>query len=433
MICFPEAFGDLQLKLMNLPRAALVGLIVISGSGVPEKSMAGPMADAVADRACDALKKRVSQSSGEGPVFLRSYDGPSGGGADPEPALRGAFTYDNALAAIALHACGDDQGARRIGDALLAAAQNDRSGVLGRLRNAYRPGPVTEHPVPPMGWWSAQGQRWAEDPYQTGSATGNVAWSALALLTLAEATHDRRYFDGAAEIADWSIETAYAARGVPGFTGGIYGYDDGPERLTWKSTEHNTDMAAVLDWLGRMEAQDDWQSQARAARAFVAAQWDPAAGFRVGTLPDGQTPNRGNRGLDAELWPLLLDNPPEAWKASLGLAERSYAVKGGFDFNDDRDGVWLEGTAQAALAYRWLGRNGDAERLFATIRAQFSPGGLVWATDVPRLTTGLALSPSSSSDDFFYYRLPHLGATAWAALAALGWNPFTGREITNSE
>jgi hypothetical protein len=130
---------------------------------------------------------------------------------------------------------------------------------------------------------------------------------------------------------------------------------------------------------------------------------------------------------------LLLDNPPEAWKASLGLAERSYAVKGGFDFNDDRDGVWLEGTAQAALAYRWLGRSGDAERLFATIRAQFSPGGLVWATDVPRLTTGLALSPSSSSDDFFYYRLPHLGATAWAALAALGWNPFTGREITNSE
>jgi hypothetical protein len=45
------------------------------------------------------------------------------------------------------------------------------------------------------------------------------------------------------------------------------------------------------------------------------------------------------------------------------------------------------------------------------------------------LTTGLALSPASKIDDFYYYRLPHLGATAWAALAATGWNPFTGETV----
>jgi hypothetical protein len=41
------------------------------------------------------------------------------------------------------------------------------------------------------------------------------------------------------------------------------------------------------------------------------------------------------------------------------------------------------------------------------------------------------LSPISTTDDFYYYRQPHLGATAWAALAATAWNPFTGERVTD--
>jgi hypothetical protein len=36
------------------------------------------------------------------------------------------------------------------------------------------------------------------------------------------------------------------------------------------------------------------------------------------------------------------------------------------------------------------------------------------------------IGPNSTGPDFFYYHLPHLGATAWAVIAALGWNPFVG-------
>jgi hypothetical protein len=43
--------------------------------------------------------------------------------------------------------------------------------------------------------------------------------------------------------------------------------------------------------------------------------------------------------------------------------------------------------------------------------------------------TGLAIGPSSITDDFYYFHLPHLGATAWAVLAAIGFNPFTGRVV----
>ena len=80
---------------------------------------------------------------------MRSYDGASGSGAGDEPALNGAFTYDNALAAIALRACGDILAARRIADALWLAAGGDRSFAPGRLRNAYRPGAVRATPAKP--------------------------------------------------------------------------------------------------------------------------------------------------------------------------------------------------------------------------------------------------------------------------------------------
>src|SRR3569832_188536 len=77
----------------------------------------------VASRACSALSSRVSAVSGDAPLFLRSYDAGSGDGPNPEPALNAAFTYDNALAALALRACGNLDAARRIGDALLAASE----------------------------------------------------------------------------------------------------------------------------------------------------------------------------------------------------------------------------------------------------------------------------------------------------------------------
>jgi hypothetical protein len=311
---------------------------------------------------------------------------------------------------------------------LLAASEGDRSGAAGRIRNAYRPGPVTERPVPPMGWWSDQDGRWVEDPYQVGSATGNVAWAALALLTVGSG--DDRYRAAAARLMHWVVATTLDPRTPAGFTGGLYGYDDTAERLTWKSTEHNTDLAAVFGWLARFEPGKGWQAQADIARAFVAAAWDEASGhFWVGTSPDGVTPNRHNAGLDAQLWPLLLPDAPKDWRRSVCYVEQHHAASGGFDFNDDRDGAWWEGTAQAALAYRALGRASDADRLLAAIDGQFSPGGFVWASSRARLTTGLGLSPASTTDDFYYYRLPHLGATAWAALAAIGWNPFTGEPV----
>ncbi|MCR6630531.1 MAG: hypothetical protein NVV74_11040 [Magnetospirillum sp.] len=395
--------------------AALAGLTALTLA-------ASAAAEPVADKGCATLAARVDAVSGGGPVFLASYDD-----VDDEPALLGAaFTYDNALAAIALAACGDVPRARRVGAALLAAASADRADPLGRLRSAYRAGAASRVPQP-HGWWDAEGGHWAEDPMQVGTATGNVAWAGLALLTVGQATGDARYRAAAVRLGQWAEVQAWD-RLWGGFSGGVHGDGAGTRRLGWKSTEHNVDLAALYAWLGRSDSR--WRPAAEAARAFVAEQWQPADGhFLTGTLPDGHSPNRATSGLDAQVWPLLLPDAPRDWRRVLAYVRAAHGVGAGFDFNDDRDGIWWEGTAQVALALAATGDQAGWNTALATLAGQFSPGGLIWASSVPRLTTGLALAPDSGEADFVYYRRPHLGATAWAVLAARRWNPFVGRPL----
>jgi len=409
-------------------KRCLAVCILAAGMGAAVTA-AADAPSALAGKTCNTLASRVEEIPGSGPALLRSYDSAFGVGMASEPALaNAAFTYDNALAVIALVACGKPGQALRIGEALLSAATLDRARREGRLRNTYRAGAQTQKPIPPMGWWDVTANRWFEDPYQVGTATGNVAWAGLALMTLGDATGEKRFHDGAAELARWIVEHTEDPPGPGGFNGGVQGYDDRPQPLGWKATEHNTDLVALFGWLERTKTAGGWDAPARAARGFLNAMWAAGDGhFPTGTTPDGVTVNRATSGLDAQLWPLLLPDAPHDWRAALDYAERAHGVDGGFDFNDDRDGMWVEGTAQAALTYRVLGRAKEADRLLAEVGKEISPGGYVWATRRDSITTGLAIGPESTTDDFRYYRRPHLGATAWAALAAVGWNPFTGK------
>jgi hypothetical protein len=404
--------GALQRTLQrSLPCTVAIALAFASGVASASSS------STVGQRSCGALSARVDAAANADALFLRSYDDTRE--APLEPALAtAAFTYDNALATIALIACDRRSQALRIGEALRRAAAAGQ-----RVRNVYRAGAVADTPLP-NGWWDAAANRWVEDAYQDGTATGNVAWAALALLALHDATGDDKWLDAARRLARWVMANTADARGTGGFSGGVQGFDAAPQKLVWKSTEHNIDLVAVFDRLaGSTPA--EWQEPARSARRFVESQWDATQGrFLVGTLPDGFTPNRETSALDVQMWPLLLHDVPKNWRRALGYAEREHGVPGGFDFNADRDGLWLEGTAQAALAYWSVGQTRERERLLTTIAAQFAPGGFVYATREPRITTGLAIGNDSSSADFYYYRRPHLGATAWAALAARNWNPF---------
>lgn len=412
---------------MKLQRFFLAGatlMVIASSAGAAERhTLAAPL--------CSALTAVVDATGPAGPVFVASYQ-PGPDEKELPPALaHSAFTYDNALAVVALVACGDVPRARRLGDALLHAVGHDRHFKDGRLRNAYRAGPVVTGPPALPGWWDAKQKLWAEDAYQDGTATGNVAWGALALLTLDAAAPNTGYRAGARRMLDWITAKTSDQRIPAGFSGGIDGFDGQQTALMWKSTEHNLDVHAVAAWLYRLEGNAKDADAAAMARNFLDAVFaaDPGM-FRLGTTPDGALQLTDRAALDTQLWPLLgVADAPEAWRRAVGFAERELAVPGGFDFNDDRDGLWIEGTAQAALTLRALGRKSDAFHMLDGLKAQIASSGLLFAAGIPRLTTGLAVGPNSVGNDFFYFRRPHLGATAWAVLAATGWNPFTGRMV----
>lgn len=378
---------------------------------------------------CSGLTKAVTSRAPAGKaIFLPSYEAGPGENNLPLGLASSAFVYDNALAAIALAACGDVANAQLIGNALRRAVRQDRTFADGRIRNAYRAGVLNEGAPLLPGWWDKQTNAWAEDAAQDGTSTGNVAWAALALLTLHQATGEEAYLADAERLMDWIVTNA-SCEGGRGFCGGFHGFDPNQVRLNWSSTEHNVDVYAVAQWLFRLTQKEKYRLAAAQSRLLLDTAFRGDS-FLLGTKPDGSLADPAVIALDVQLWPwMAIPDAPKQWRTALGYSERHLAVDGGFDFDGDRDGVWVEGTAQASLAYRIAGDLARSEALLASLHADRSASGLLYATRKDRISTGLSIDPTSSARDFYYFRRPHLGATAWAALAAVAWNPFLGRKV----
>ncbi|MCW8309100.1 hypothetical protein AruPA_18875 [Acidiphilium sp. PA] len=324
-----------------------------------------------------------------------------------------AYTYDNALAGLALLAGGHALHAARIADAFVLAQAHDPNYSDGRLRNAYRAGPVAI-PVALPGWWDGAANHWAEDPYQVGSETGPIAWAILLWTALRDAgVNSDRYDEAAGKAADWIVVNCRAARG---FSGGVFGFPPQQDRLSWVSTEQNTDCAVAFGRLRRRGA-------AAHAAGFVRAMRDPARGL----FDAGLTPAGGRNALiaaDANLWPYL------AGLGDAGVIAPVLATLGwprahpaGIGFSAASQGIWTEGTAFAALALRRAGEAVRAGRFLATVRAEAAPDGAMFTTPAEQLATGLRVGPGADAAIFNYYRVPALAPAAWAALAMLGVNP----------
>jgi hypothetical protein len=90
--------------------------------------------------------------------------------------------------------------------------------------------------------------------------------------------------------------------------------------------------------------------------------------------------------------------------------------------------LWTEGTAQFALAERLSGsrRAGALMRALDRLRTE---NGSYFAADTGSLPTGIALD-TDPAQARAYFHLPHLGATAWVALAEQAHNPFAHTETT---
>ena len=396
-----------------MARIALACLAAIGAQllATPQAFAAGPQT------ACAYLSSQADAGS-SGPVFLASFPTVKSG-----PLQGVAFLYDNAVAAIALVACNKPKEAAQIGDAILTALDRDRYWHDGRLRNGYLAGPVGPGPVKLAGWWDVKQNMWVEDRYQVGSDNGNMAWAILALLTLDRATGDRRYRDGAARIGGW-IKQWRGADAPGGFTGGTFAHEPDPVVEKWKSTEHNTDLAAAFTGLAHATGDKSWLVQTRAARNFVRAMWQPKSGcFAVGTTEDGKTRNP-YLALDAQTWPLLAI-PGAATRYKTAMAQGKLRDGDGFAYSQAKEGLWTEGTAQVALLLELSGRQDESDKFIKAVDAMRSPDGSYYAANARELPTGF-MSETDPTQQRQYFHLAHLAAVSWAVMAQERFNPFTG-------
>lgn len=417
----------------RLSLAACIGLTVALLPPVGAAPPASLPQQQLEQQSCSALAKAAKAIPGTGPMLLSSYPGLNGD--DKWRALQHvAFVYDNALAGIALTACGDTAQAKRIADALLIAAAHDPGFKDGRLRNAYRAGAIKGTRVVLPGYWDTHGNFWNQDAYQVGTATGNVGWAALLLLTVYEKSHDPRYLQGALAQLGW-VRAHTLGKGTPeGYEGGVFGYDNAQRTQHWKSTEHNIDIYAAARWALTYHHDPELAEQARIAGTFVKSMWSASQHrFYIGTLDNGTTLSREKSGLDSQVWPLLAFRPtPAGWNQVWSWVTAQHRSGNGYGYRRHPDGVWTEGTAQVAAALQADGKPVPAS-LWQLLSAQRSPDGMFYATPQARIGTDLAIGPDSTHADFYYYHLPHLGATAWIALAATRWNPFTGESDDTGE
>ena len=105
--------------------------------------------------------------------------------------------------------------------------------------------------------------------YDNAATAAIWRWAMLALLTLDGPSHPRRadqaaplHPQGALRIAQW-LEAAGFGAGRAAFTGGSFGSESAPQRLLWKWTEHNVDLAAAFTRLAAASADPHWQGPAR--------------------------------------------------------------------------------------------------------------------------------------------------------------------------
>jgi hypothetical protein len=406
------------------PRLVSVCLLVAAIlSAIPSaaSSDAGP-AYIHLNESMDAYESVASNE----PRFLASYTGVSKIPSDQ--ALEDvAYVYDNALALLCYvyqNTADSRRRARILADSLVYAMSHDRHYTDGRLRNAYAARQLIHKDTGRAnlpGFWNPDTRQWQEDGEQASTHTGNMAWASIALSQYFNAQGGEAYKAASAAIGNWIETNAFSADG--GYTGGYAGWEPDAEKLLWKSTEHNLDVYACFVWLHIITGDRAFLQRALHARRFVESMW---AGdhFWIGTKPQANLADTDHPALDIQAWAVLAF---ESYIPALRWAEQFCYTEAdgfrGFDYNTDKDGVWFEGTAQMALAYRVAGENDKAvlyseELKKAQSTARNHNGKGMPAASRDHVSTGLGTD---------YFNRLHIGATAWYIFADLGINPFSGK------
>ncbi|MDP2940457.1 MAG: hypothetical protein Q8O13_10375 [Candidatus Omnitrophota bacterium] len=340
----------------------------------------------------------------------------------PDGQFGTAWVYDNALAIIALVSRGypeDKARARLLCETLIWAQHHDPNGYNdGRLRDSYW---ATD--IDPNG---PNGAAAAKDP---NTSTGNMAWTIIAWLYYYNhaGDSDQAFRQQVLDAAKWLgnfLETAWSPAGpYPGYHIGYAGWDPYVIDPDIKSTEQNADLYIAFKRLSETpSAESYWLSQALRARTFVLSMRNAGQSrYYVGTTETGAI-NDNPQALDANAMPILSlnDFTPINWiENNCHLFSDGFE---GFDFNNDRDGIWFEGTGQMAVVYKMAGRSLDSRKYILQMRqaqnipAPYGNGKGIISASHDGVSTGF--------EWWLLFKSMSLSATSWFIFAEFGLNPF---------
>ncbi len=322
-----------------------------------------------------------------------------------------AFVYDNAVEIMARLLRGQGQDLARaevLGNGLLYAQQIDPA-ADGRVRQAY----FVDHADANGVFISLSGFPF----FFQGSATGDMAWTGMALAQLAQRTKIAAYLDGAVRLGNWIFNNTFDTRGAGG-----YNFTFGPNQV--KSTEHNIDVFALFTMLARLTGDSaTWTGRADHARIFVDAMFNVAGGFFfTGTAPDGVSINpnlnQDNIPEDVQDWSFqAFLNPTRAmsidWcKTNLAVTDTPQTYNSdlvpAFDNNNLTGNIRVSGVTFASQSMRPpLAENEGAESAcFIAPSDPFSnrpSPSAVWLEGTAHLAAALLsrrLPPTSDIDGF---------------------------------
>ncbi len=186
----------------------------------------------------------------DAPRFIKSYETDTRNDPDDLYIQNTAFSYDNALAALAFISDGKQEQAKALLDAFVYAVANDRYQPIVCatpicMRYPVFPGLESGTRLP--GWYDVEAKTYYEDQYQVGTNVGNSSFVALALLQYYKEYGGEEYLQLAETAMDWVLDNC--TEETPGFTAGYDGWpeaEDGMQLWTYKSTEHTSTLTRYL-------------------------------------------------------------------------------------------------------------------------------------------------------------------------------------------
>ncbi len=297
-----------------------------------------------------------------------------------EDATNKSYVYDNALAAIANIAMGNFGLAKEILDTLAYEAQKNSQGA------PYERYLYTDT--------SGAGQ---------GTAySGNAAWL-LQAMNIYQKRQGNIYFNTQKKLADFILTLQDPA------DGGIWGYSGSG----WKSTEHNIAAYAALRNFGRINILPDYVTKAEKIKTFLksSAVWD---GVRFGRGAWDTTEVVDVQALGVIVLGSAYSNAL-TWAETTLKVTRPYntTTVTGFDFNNDRDTAWIEGTLQMALAFSKIGNTTKGNYYYnQAIKTRQSDGSLLLVTN-----------PGTASDEWYMQPWRSIAPTCWLIFYYMNFNP----------